>query len=182
MVLLFVIVVAVMGHRTVRPIFKKMNKNKKLSPGKSFKILVLKLCERFLYENLTNFIDTFLSKFIFAYCKFLSFKSRIDSFNGKLKRNVGAVIMGLSKVFDSMPHDLLIAKICVYGFSIDAVTLFYLYLKKRKQNVRVIYTRSIFTILLSGVPKVQYFGHFYSTTHLINFADDNIIRAAVKIL
>ena len=89
--------------------------------------------------------------------------------------------MGLSKAFDSMRHDLLIAKICAYGFSIDAVTLFYLYLKRSKQNVRTIYTRSIFPILLSGVPNVQQFGHFYSTTHLIKFADDNI-RAAVKIL
>ena len=63
--------------------------------------------------------------------------------------------MGLSKAFYSMPHDLLIAKICVYGFSIDAVTLFYLYLKRCKQNVIIIYTRSIYPILLSGVPKVQ---------------------------
>ena len=63
--------------------------------------------------------------------------------------------MGLSKAFDSMPHDLLMAKICAYGFSIDAVTLFYLYLKRSKQNVRTIYTRSIFPILLSGVPNIQ---------------------------
>ena len=146
---------------TVRPIFKKMDKNK-LSPSKSLNIFFLKICKRFLYENLTNIIDTFFSKFIFAYCKFLSFKSRIDSFNGKLKKilrwekkSVGAVIMGLSKVFYSMPHDLLIAKIYVYGFSINVVILFYLYLKRRRQNVIIIYTRSIFPILLSGVPKVQ---------------------------
>ena len=47
--------------------------------------------------------------------------------------------MDLSKAFDTMPHDLLIAKICVYGFSKDAATLFYLYLKRCKQNVRIIY-------------------------------------------
>ena len=63
--------------------------------------------------------------------------------------------MGLSKVFYSMPHNLLIAKIYVYGFSINVVILFYLYLKRRKQNVIIIYTRTIFPILLSGVPKVQ---------------------------
>ena len=88
------------------------------------------------------------------------------------KKIVGAVIKGLSKAFDS------IAKICVYGFSIDVAALFYLYLKRRKQNVRIIYTHSAFAILLLGVPKVQYLGHFYSTTVLINFAHDNIIRAA----
>ena len=63
--------------------------------------------------------------------------------------------MSLSKAFVSMPHDLLTAKICVYGFSIDVVILFYLYLKRRKQNMTIIYTCSIFPILLSGVPKVQ---------------------------
>ena len=77
-----------------------------------------------------------------------------------------------------MIQDLLIAKICAYGFSIDVVTLFYLYLKRRKQNLRIIYTHSVFAILLPGVPKVQFFGHFYSTTDLINFAHDNFIRAA----
>ena len=59
--------------------------------------------------------------------------------------------MNLSKAFDSMPHDLLIAKICVYGFSLDAVTLLYLYLKRRKQNVRIIHKHSVFAILFSGV-------------------------------
>ena len=38
-----------------------------------------------------------------------------------------------------------------YGFSIDAVTLFYSYLKRRKQNVRINNIHSVFEILLSGV-------------------------------
>ena len=61
--------------------------------------------------------------------------------------------MDLSKAFDSIPHDLLIAKMHVYGFSIDAVTFFYSYLKRRKQNVRINNTHSVFQILLSGVPQ-----------------------------
>ena len=64
---------------------------------------------------------------------------------------VGAVLMDLSKAFDSIPHDLLIAKMHGYGFSIDAVTFFYSYLKRRKQNVRINNTHSVFQILLSGV-------------------------------
>ena len=38
--------------------------------------------------------------------------------------------MDLSKAFDSIPHDLLIAKMRVYGFSIDTVEFFYSYLKR----------------------------------------------------
>ena len=59
--------------------------------------------------------------------------------------------MEFSKIFDSIPHDLLIAKIHAYGFSIDTVTYFYSYLKRRKQNARIINTHSVFQILLSGV-------------------------------
>ena len=63
--------------------------------------------------------------------------------------------MDLSKAFDSIPHNLLIAKMHAYGFSLDAVTFFYSYLKRRKQNVRINNTHSVFQILLSGVPQVS---------------------------
>ena len=66
--------------------------------------------------------------------------------------------MNLSKDFDVIPHDLLIAKIHAYGFSIDAVTFFYSYLKKRKQNVRINNTHSVFQILLPGVPQGSILG------------------------
>ena len=40
------------------------------------------------------------------------------------KKFVGAVLMDSWKGFDSVPH-LFIAKMYAYGFSINAVTLFY---------------------------------------------------------
>ena len=69
------------------------------------------------------------------------------------KKFVGAVLIDLSKAFGSIPHDLLIAKMHAYGFSLDAVTFFYSYLKRRKQNVRINNTHSVFQILLSEVPQ-----------------------------
>ena len=61
--------------------------------------------------------------------------------------------MDLSKAFYSIPHNLLIGKMYAYGFSIDVVTFFYSYLKRRKQYVRINNTHSVFQILLSGVPQ-----------------------------
>ena len=77
-----------------------------------------------------------------------------------------------------------------YGFSIDAVTFFYSYLKRRKQNVRINNTHSVFEILLSEVPQSSILGpvlfnifindlHLWATkTDLLNLADDNTISAA----
>ena len=74
-----------------------------------------------------------------------------------------------------------------YCFSLDAVTSFYSSLKRRKQNVRIMF----FKFYYLGFLKVQYLGHFYSTyllmtylwvskTDLLNFADDNTTSAAEK--
>ena len=46
-------------------------------------------------------------------------------------------VFDLSKVFDCIPHDLTIAKLEIYGFHIDALTLIHDYLSNRKQRVKV---------------------------------------------
>ena len=66
--------------------------------------------------------------------------------------------MDLSKAFDSIHHNLLIAKMHAYGFSTDAVTFFYSYLKRRKQNVSINNTNNFFQILLYVVPQGSILG------------------------
>ena len=88
-------------------------------------------------------IEPILSKFIFVYRQKFSYnhvllrlleewKNQLDN-----KKFVGAVLMDLSKAFDCIPHDLLIAKMEAYGFDFDTLVFFYSYLKRRKQNVKI---------------------------------------------
>ena len=74
------------------------------------------------------------------------------------KQFVGAVLMDLSKAFDCVPHDLLIAKMHAYGFTFDTLVFFYSYLKRRKQNVKINNIYSDFQVLLSGVPQGSILG------------------------
>ena len=61
--------------------------------------------------------------------------------------------MDLSKVFDCIPHDLLVAKRHEYGLSMDAITFIYSYMKRRKQGVKINDTESLFKVILSRVPQ-----------------------------
>ena len=48
-----------------------------------------------------------------------------------------ALFMDLSKTFDNINFDLLLAKIKAYNFSEDSLTLICSYLKNRKQKVKI---------------------------------------------
>ena len=50
---------------------------------------------------------------------------------------VGDILMDLSKVFDCIPQELLIATLHAYGLNADALAIVYSYLKGRKQSVKI---------------------------------------------
>ena len=107
-----------------------LNKIKNYRPVSLLNIFS-KIYERFLHENLTNYVDTFLSKFISTYRK--SYSSNYALIH---------LIENWKKSLDQKENQ--IAKMHAYGFSIDAVTFFYSNSKRRKQNVRVNNTYSVF--------------------------------------
>ena len=61
--------------------------------------------------------------------------------------------MDLSKAFDTLNHDLLIAKVQVYGFEIKTLKLLHSYLTKRWQRAKVNPSFRTWSELLQGVPQ-----------------------------
>ena len=58
-------------------------------------------------------------------------KSAVDN-----KRKFDALLTELSKAFECPSHDLLLAKVNDYGFSLPALTLVQIYLSKGKQRTK----------------------------------------------
>ena len=52
-----------------------------------------------------------------------------------IKEYAGAVHMDLSKAFDTINHELLLAKLHVYGFSMHSFLILPNYLSNRKQSI-----------------------------------------------
>ena len=123
----------------VRPIYKKDDRSK-IKNYRPISLLngLSKVYERYLHDKLTSYSVKVLSQFVAAYRKSYSsnhvllrlieeWKTLLDN-----KNFVGTVLMDLSKAFDCIPHDLLIAKLHAYGFSKNTVIFLYSYLKPRK--------------------------------------------------
>ena len=59
--------------------------------------------------------------------------------------------MDLSKAFDCVLYDLLLAKLYAYGFNEKPFTFLYSYLKRRKKSVKINDMEVFLQIHLSGV-------------------------------
>ena len=120
--------------------------------------------------------------------------SLIEEWPEKIDENflVGAALTDLSKAFDCIPHNLLIAKLAAHRLDLNALALIFTYLKNRKQSVRINYTHSSIGNRISGVPQGSIVGPilfnlsindlFYITekASIFNFADDNTLFAFSK--
>ena len=100
--------------------------------------------------------------------------------------------MDLSKAFDCLPHDLLLAKLEAYGFDLKTLNLFFSYLRKRRQYVNINGTISDILEIISGVPQGSKLGPILfnifmndfiqriKSTNTHDYADDNTLSVVAE--
>ena len=87
---------------------------------------------------MSSFFDDIFSKYQYGFRKGFSTQQCLLALLEKWKRSIdrskvfGALLTDLSKAFNCLNHDLLIAKLHAYGFSLPALRLIYNYLSNRK--------------------------------------------------
>ena len=110
------------------------------------------------------------------------FKEALDKGN-----SVSAIFMDLSKAFDTLNHDLLIAKLEACGFSVNSLSYIHSYLNKRLQKTNVNNSYSLWKEISTGVPQESILGPllfniyinnillFVDEAFLSNYADDTVL-------
>ena len=143
-------------------------------------------------------METFLLGFIAAYRERYScnpvLMQLIENWKKALDKNfqIDTLQMDLSKAFDCIPHDVLIAKVYAYDLSEETTPFFYLYLQRTGQRVRMDDIQSSLQILISEVLQESIFGRILfniilndllvvlKNSYIYNFTGDNTISVASK--
>ena len=161
---------------------------------------VSKLFERLMDKQVVSYITPFLSSLLCGFRKGYSAQHALVRLLEKFKISLdeggkaGAILMDLSKAFDCIRHDLLIAKLHAYGSSREALTLINDYLTNRQQRVKVNGSFSSWKIVTRSVPQGSVLGPllfniyindlllFIQSSDICNYADDTTLYACDKSL
>ena len=100
--------------------------------------LLSKVFEQIIYNQLGKYMDTFLDKLLCGFRKAHSTQHALFKLLQRWQKEldnsglVGTILMDLSKAYDCLPHDLIIAKFEAYGLSKSSLSLLLDYLTSRK--------------------------------------------------
>ena len=159
---------------------------------------ISKIYERLLYSQINAYMDDKLAIYQCGFRKTFSVQNCLILMVEKWKRSIdekgyaGALLSDLSKAFDCLDHELMLAKLHAYGFDYNALKLVYCYLTNRYQRVKVNSNYSSWKEIINGVPQGSILGPllfniylsdlflFIKETNVANYADDNTLYVCEK--
>ena len=154
-----------MKYADVTPIHKKDDKTDKTN-YRPISILpnLSRVHERLMYNQIYPYFDSVLSEFQCGFRKGFNAQHCLLTMVEKWRKTLdeggetGAVLSDLSKAFDRIDHNLIIAKLNAYGFEKRSLDFIHFYLTQRKQRTKADSDFSSCEILLSGVPQGSILG------------------------
>ena len=152
---------------------------------------ISKVFEKLLYKQINSYISQYLSNNLCGFRQGFSAQHCLIVMIEEMKKSLdkgdvtGALLTDLSKAFDCISHDLLIAKLHAYGFDTNSLRLIHSYLSERQQRTKIDSTFSSWADIIYGVPQGSILGPllfnifindiflFTKVTKITNYADDN---------
>ena len=152
-----------------------------------------KVFERLIENQVKPYANSFLSPLLCGYREGHSTQHALLRLVENCKKaldqkmNTGAVFLDLSKAFDCLNHDLLLAKLNAYGFDRQSLEHIQSYLRDRKQRVKINGSYSEWRDINHGVPQgsvlspllfnifINDLFMFVSDSMICNYADDTTI-------